>query len=144
MKKIILLTLLFVSSIGLSAQTKNNKEVSANFQGLKIVFQLTSADTLIHQNLMSQLKNYWSVAPDTQFEVVCHSAGLNMLLKNTCVIQDDIKMYADKGVSFVACEFSMKKKNVTKDQLVAGTSTVTSGVLEIAKKQQEGWSYIKL
>ena len=144
MKKIILLTLLFVSSIGLSAQTKNNKEASANFQGLKIVFQLTSADTLIHQNLMSQLKNYWSVAPDTQFEVVCHSAGLNMLLKNTCVIQDDIKMYADKGVSFVACEFSMKKKNVTKDQLVAGSSTVTSGVLEIAKKQQEGWSYIKL
>jgi hypothetical protein len=144
MKKIILLTLLFVSSIGLNAQTKNNKEASANFQGLKIVFQLTSADTLIHQNLMSQLKNYWSVAPDTQFEVVCHSAGLNMLLKNTCVIQDDIKMYADKGVSFVACEFSMKKKNVTKDQLVAGSSTVTSGVLEIAKKQQEGWSYIKL
>ncbi|WP_395625966.1 DsrE family protein [Daejeonella sp.] len=144
MKKIILLTLLFVSSIGLNAQTKNNKEASANFQGLKIVFQLTSADTLIHQNLMNQLKNYWSVAPDTQFEVVCHSAGLNMLLKNTCVIQDDIKMYADKGVSFVACEFSMKKKNVTKDQLVAGSSTVTSGVLEIAKKQQEGWSYIKL
>ena len=67
-----------------------------------------------------------------------------MLVKNTCVIQDDIKMYAEKGVSFVACEFAMKKRNVTKDQLVAGAGTVISGVLEIAKKQQEGWSYIKL
>lgn len=144
MKKILLLTLLFVASIGLNAQTKNNKEASATFQGLKIVFQLTSADTVIHQNLMNQLKNYWSVAPDTQFEVVCHSGGLNMLVKNTCVIQDQIKMYADKGVSFLACEFAMKKRGVTKDQLVSGAETVLSGVLEIAKKQQEGWSYIKL
>ena len=144
MKKILLLALLFVFSTGLSAQTKNNRKSADSYKGLKIVFQLTSADTLIHQNLMSQLKNYWSVAPDTKFEVVCHSGGLNMLMKNTCVIQDQIKMYADKGVSFLACEFAMKKRGVTKDQLVGGAETVLSGVLEIAKKQQEGWSYIKL
>jgi intracellular sulfur oxidation DsrE/DsrF family protein len=38
----------------------------------------------------------------------------------------------------------MKKRNVTKEELVDGAGTVISGVLEIAKKQQEGWSYIKL
>ena len=145
MKNILLVILLFVISNSLSAQSANGQTASASkYQGLKIVFQLTSADTVIHQTLMSQLKNYYSVAPDTKFEVVCHGGGLNMLVKNTCVIQDDIKMYAEKGVSFVACEFAMKKRNVTKDQLVAGAGTVISGVLEIAKKQQEGWSYIKL
>jgi intracellular sulfur oxidation DsrE/DsrF family protein len=145
MKKILLVILLFVISNSLSAQSANGQTASASkYQGLKIVFQLTSADTVIHQTLMSQLKNYYSVAPDTKFEVVCHGGGLNMLVKNTCVIQDDIKMYTEKGVSFVACEFAMKKRNVTKDQLVAGAGTVISGVLEIAKKQQEGWSYIKL
>jgi len=137
--------LLFVVSNSLSAQSANGQVATASkYQGLKIVFQLTSADTVIHQTLMSQLKNYYSVAPDTKFEVVCHGGGLNMLVKNTCVIQNEIKMYADKGVSFVACEFSMKKRNVTKEELVAEAATVTSGVLEIAKKQQEGWSYIKL
>jgi intracellular sulfur oxidation DsrE/DsrF family protein len=145
MKKILFVILLFVISNSLSAQSANSQTASASkYQGLKIVFQLTSADTVIHQTLMSQLKNYYSVAPDTKFEVVCHGGGLNMLVKNTCVIQDDIKMYTEKGVSFVACEFAMKKRNVTKDQLVAGAGTVISGVLEIAKKQQEGWSYIKL
>jgi intracellular sulfur oxidation DsrE/DsrF family protein len=144
MKKILLLALLFVFSTGLSAQTKNNRKSAVSYKGLKIVFQLTSADTLIHQNLMSQLKNYWSVAPDTKFEVVCHSGGLNMLVKKNSVVQNEIKMYADKGVSFLACEFAMKKRGVTKDQLVDGAGTVISGVLEIAKKQQEGWSYIKL
>lgn len=133
-----------IASVSVNAQTKNVHKADDSYTGLKIVFQLTTADTLVHQNLMNQLKNYWSVAPDTKFEVVCHSGGLNMLLKNTCVIQDQIKMYADKGVSFLACEFAMKKRGVTKDQLVDGAGTVVSGVLEIAKKQQEGWSYIKL
>ncbi len=143
MKKILLVIMLFVVSNSLSAQSANG-QAAAKYQGLKIVFQLTSADTVIHQTLMSQLKNYYSVAPDTKFEVVCHGGGLNMLLKKTCVIQDQIKMYADQGVSFVACEFAMKKRNVTKEDLVDGAGTVISGVLEIAKKQQEGWSYIKL
>ena len=113
MKKILLVIMLFVVSNSLSAQSANG-QTAAKYQGLKIVFQLTSADTVIHQTLMSQLKNYYSVAPDTKFEVVCHGGGLNMLLKKTCVIQDQIKMYADQGVSFVACEFAMKKRNVTK------------------------------
>ncbi len=144
MKKILLLALLFVASIGLNAQTKNDGKSDDSYKGLKIVFQLTSADTVIHQNLMNQLKNYWSVAPDTKFEVVCHSGGLNMLVKKNSVVQKDIKMYADKGVSFLACEFAMKKRGVSKEELVEGSNTVLSGVLEIAKKQQEGWSYIKL
>ena len=143
MKKILLVIMLFVVSNSLSAQSANG-QTAAKYQGLKIVFQLTSADTVIHQTLMSQLKNYYSVAPDTKFEVLCHGGGLNMLLKKTCVIQDQIKMYADQGVSFVACEFAMKKRNVTKEELVDGAGTVISGVLEIAKKLQEGWSYIKL
>jgi intracellular sulfur oxidation DsrE/DsrF family protein len=145
MKKILLVMMLFVVSNSLSAQSANGQVATASkYQGLKIVFQLTSADTVIHQTLMSQLKNYYSVAPDTKFEVVCHGGGLNMLVKKTCVIQDQIKVYADQGVSFVACEFAMKKRNVTKEELVDGAGTVISGVLEIAKKQQEGWSYIKL
>lgn len=145
MKKSFLIILLLIASVvAVNAQTQNVQKAGDNYSGLKIVFQLTTADTLVHQNLMNQLKNYWSVAPDTKFEVVCHSGGLNMLVKKTCVIQDQIKMYADKGVSFLACEFAMKKRGVTKDQLVEGAGTVLSGVLEIAKKQQEGWSYIKL
>jgi intracellular sulfur oxidation DsrE/DsrF family protein len=47
-------------------------------------------------------------------------------------------------VNFLACEFAMKKRGVSKEELVEGSNTVLSGVLEIAKKQQEGWSYIKL
>ena len=144
MKKLLLILFLITVSESINAQSISQDPRAAAYSGLKIVFQLTSADTVIHQTLMSQLKNYFSVAPNLQVEVVCHGGGLEMLVKSSSVVQADIKRYADRGVSFAACEFAMKKRNVTKDQLVAGAGTVISGVLEIAKKQQEGWSYIKL
>jgi len=148
MKRIFLALLLFALSNSMYAQSKKaDTETNSNkttYQGLEIVFQLTSADTLVHQTLMSQLKNYFSVAPDLKVEVVCHSGGLNMLVKETSVVQDQVEFFSKKGVKFVACEFSMAKKKITKDQLFPEAGTVTSGVLEVAKKQKEGWSYIKL
>lgn len=149
MKKIIFFAILSIFVARVYAQSAQIHNATADsraseYKSLKIVFQLTSADTVIHQTLMNQLKNYYSVAPDLKVEVVCHGGGLNMLLKNSSVVQKEIKAYADKGVSFVACEFAMKKRNLSKDQLIDGAGTVISGVLEIAKKQQEGWSYIKL
>lgn len=149
MRKITFLLMILLLAAKVQAQSVQNLNTASDpramdYKSLKIVFQLTSADTVIHQTLMNQLKNYFSVAPDLKVEVVCHGGGLNMLLKNSSVVQKEIKAYADKGVSFVACEFAMKKRNVSKDQLIDGAGTVISGVLEIAKKQQDGWSYIKL
>lgn len=144
MKKLLFILVLFAFSNSINAQSVSKDPRADAYKGLKIVFQLTSADTVIHQTLMSQLKNYYGVAPDLKVEVVCHGGGLEMLVKSTSVVQKEIKAYADKGVSFVACEFAMKKRKITPDQLVTGAGTVISGVLEIAKKQREGWSYIKL
>lgn len=149
MKKILFVLVFFVISNNINAQSAKaqiNAEdtARASYKSLKIVFQLTTADTILHQTFMNQLKNYFSVAPNLKVEVVCHGAGLNMLVKKNSVVQEQIKKFSEKGVKFVACEFSMAKNKITKDQLVAEASTVTSGVLEIAKKQQEGWSYIKL
>ncbi|MFA6945807.1 MAG: DsrE family protein [Pedobacter sp.] len=149
MKRLLFTLVLFALSTNINAQSVADQNIykdprAASYKGLKIVFQLTSADTVIHRTLMSQLKNYLGVVPDMQAEVVCHGGGLEMLVKSTSVVQQEIKAHADKGVSFVACEFAMKKRKITKDQLIPGAGSVISGVLEIAKKQQEGWSYIKL
>ena len=47
------------------------------------------------------------------------------------------------GVAFVGCENTMTRKNMTKDQLVPFALTVDSGVAEVIRKQEQGWSYIK-
>lgn len=119
---------------------------SANAQtkeSFKIVFQLTSGDTMAHKALMRQITNTTSVSPGSQIEVVCHGPGLEMLQNDKSVVAKKIREHVANGVSFVACEFTMKEKKVTREQLLPEAGTVQGGVLEIVRKQAQGWYYIK-
>ena len=109
----------------------------------KIVFQLTTDDTLAHKALMKQLNNITSVAPGTQIEVVCHGAGLDMLVSGKTIVEDKIKILADKGVVFNACEFSIKERKVDRSKIISVSGFVPAGIVEIVSKQEQGWSYIK-
>jgi len=109
----------------------------------RIVFQLTSSDTLTHKSLMKQLGNILTLSPSSQIEVVCHGPGLNMLLEKSSIVSSKIDEYRAKGVSFMACQFSMKERKVAKEELNVNTIIVPGGILEIIQKQEQGWSYIK-
>ena len=76
-------------------------------------------------------------------EVVAHSKGLGMLIAKDNSLADRIKKLAEQGVVFAACENTMKKKNVTKEQLLPSATTTDSGVAEVVRKQEAGWSYLK-
>jgi len=148
MKKL-LVAVLFLSA-GFSVNAQNEKLVFAEEQMSKaekpvhkIIFQLTTEDTLAHKALMKQLNNITTVAPDTKLEVVCHGPGLNMLVIGKTTVQDKMQQMKKKGVTFVACEFSMSERKVTKEKIIAEADFVKAGILEIVTKQKEGWSYIK-
>jgi intracellular sulfur oxidation DsrE/DsrF family protein len=109
----------------------------------KIVFQLTTADTVFHKALMKQLDNILRIAPDSKLEIVCHGPGLEMLMKEKCIVSSPIEAFTKRGVEFVACEFSMKQKKVEKSQIIPSAGFVEAGIIEIVSKQEKGWSYIK-
>ena len=142
MKKLLLL--LFILSTAQLARAQSHQTLSdEGYQDNKIVFQVVTQDTVAHKALMKQLNNIRSVAPNTPIEVVCHGPGLYMLVKDRCVIQKQLKEQSAKGIVFVACEFSLKERNVAKEDIVAEANFVRSGALEIATKQTKGWSYLK-
>lgn len=109
----------------------------------KIIFQLTTADTLAHKALMKQIKNIKSVSPDTKIEVVCHGPGLEMLQKEKSIVKNGIKESTKMGVEFKACEFSLKERKVEKTSIVEESGFVEAGILHIVSKQEQGWTYIK-
>jgi len=109
----------------------------------KIIFQLTTADTMAHKALMKQLTNIKSVSPDTKIEVVCHGPGLDLLVNTKTTVHEKIKLAKEKGVEFIACEFSMKERKVEKSAIITEAGFVPAGIIEIVIKQEEGWAYIK-
>ena len=49
----------------------------------------------------------------------------------------------DAGLSVRACENSLRKNELTVDQLVDGVETVPSGVVHLVRLQDLDWAYIK-
>lgn len=109
----------------------------------RIIFQLSINDTLAHKALMKQLGNILLVSPDTKIEIVCHGPGLEMLHTGKSIVADKIAGFAQRGVEFLACEFSMKERKVEKTQIIPSAGFVEAGIIEIVSKQEKGWSYIK-
>lgn len=109
----------------------------------KIVFQLTSGDTLVHKATVKQIQNILTATPNSKIEVVCHNNGIAFL--QTAVTQQAVKIkeLKSKGVEFVACENTMRERKITREQLLPECGTVPSGVVEVIKKQEKGWAYIK-
>lgn len=109
----------------------------------KIIFQLTSDDTLVHKSLIRQLNNVLTAAPTSEIEIVCHGPGICMMMKDRTVVLDKIKQLKAKGVVFMACENTMREKTISKDNIIPEAGFVPSGLVEIITKQEEGWPYIK-
>ena len=109
----------------------------------KVVFQLTSDDTLVHKALLKQIENFTTAAPNARIEVVCHNNGISFLKKDGNRYADKIRHWSAKGVDFVACENTMKQRKIKREDLVESCRTVPAGILEIVQKQEKKWSYLK-
>ena len=55
-----------------------------------------------------------------------------------------MEVLAQAGVVFAACENTMRRQNVGKADLLPFVTTVDSGVAEIVRKQEAGWSYLRV
>ncbi|MFZ1909827.1 MAG: DsrE family protein [Burkholderiales bacterium] len=75
-------------------------------------------------------------------EIVAYGPGLNML-KADSKVAPRLNAALDSSVELAACATTMKKMKVTKADLVGGATVVPGGVIEIMKRQSEGWSYIR-
>jgi len=110
----------------------------------RIVFEVTMEGPEQWTAVLNNVENLrTALGAAAEIEVVAHSKGLGMLVAKDNALADRMKNLADGGVAFVACENTMKKKNVTKDELVPFAKTTDSGVAEVIRKQEDGWSYIK-
>ena len=135
MKKIaFILPVLLLSAAFLTAQ--------ANY---KVVFDLTSKDTVDHKLALRWMNEVLKAEPTAQVELVFYGQSLNMITKNKSVVADAItKLSANKNASFKVCSVAMKAHDIDMSQLVAGVQTVPDGIYEIISKQREGWGYIKV
>ena len=110
-----------------------------------VVFALTSGDEADWNLTLGNMRNLLKSFGDTPYEVelVAFGPGLSSVITKTSTVADDIKALQEKHVHFLACENSMRARKVTAADLLPGVDPTPSGIVEVVRRQEEGWVYIK-
>lgn len=110
----------------------------------KVLFEFTSPGKEPSSAVLNNIENVRkSLGAGTQVILVAHGPGIALLQKADNESAERMRKLADAGVVFAACENTMKRKNISKAELLDFSTTVDSGVAEVVRRQEAGWSYVK-
>ncbi|HOX83013.1 MAG TPA: DsrE family protein [Chryseolinea sp.] len=108
-----------------------------------IVLQFSDGDSESQASVTAQVKNILNAWPNAEIEVVCHGPGLDLLTTAGSKSSSALKELAAKGVIFSACNNTMRKRNLKKEDLLSEVRIVPSAMVQLATRQEEGWAYMK-
>jgi intracellular sulfur oxidation DsrE/DsrF family protein len=136
MKRALILGLLLLASFGF---------VRSKRDPYRVVFDLTSRDTLEQKAVLRWLREVSASSPDVQMEVVMYGKGFELVMPDRSGYVADVKTaMQNPNVKFKVCAIALRNNNVDKSQLLPGVETVPDGIYELVSKQQEHWGYIKV
>ena len=116
---------------------------SAQEKKLSVVWDLSSADTTVQAAVFRQINNAKAQVPDLQIEVVFHGQAVFAVMNDSLQFAFRVKLAKEKGVTLAVCNNSLKRLKIDPSKLMAETTVVPSAVVELIKKQADGWSYLK-
>ena len=139
MKKLLIAAL---SIIVIHVQAQQASE-ALDMKKHRLVMQFTDADSLSQATVTAQVKNIRTAWPNAEIEVICHGPGLDLLMTSKSKASIAIKDLSSQGVVFAACNNTMKRRNIKKEDLIPAAQVVPSAMIELTLKQEEGWAYVK-
>jgi intracellular sulfur oxidation DsrE/DsrF family protein len=74
--------------------------------------------------------------------VVAISYGLGMLTADS-LAANSVEDALASGVEFIACGNSMTAQQIDKADLAKGVTIAKAGYVELMKRQQQGWTYLR-
>lgn len=112
--------------------------------GNKVVIQVSDNDPAKWNLALNNAKNVQNDygAGKVQVEIVAYGPGIGML-KADSVTATRVAEASQAGVQVSACQNTMKAQKLTPADMNTSVAYVPSGVVEIMKRQQQGWSYVR-
>jgi intracellular sulfur oxidation DsrE/DsrF family protein len=110
----------------------------------KIVFQVSDGDPQKWGLALNNTKNAQDNLgkENVDIEIVVYGPGIGML-KDDSVVGNRVADAVKSGVKVVACETTMKAQKLTTADMLPVIGYVPAGVVELMKKQQAGYAYIR-
>ncbi len=110
----------------------------------RALFQVSDNDparwTMILNNIQNLREGVGSES--VEIELVAYGPGVAMLKADSSV-RERIDAALKNGVAVNACQNTMQGMKLVPADMLPAISYVPSGVVEVMRKQQQGWAYIR-
>ena len=106
----------------------------------KIVVQVSDGNPVTWNQALNVVANLREVyGPDTKIELVAFGQGINMLKFDAPVSSRLVDAQKTQGATIYACENSMAKNKLSRNDMAPDVIYVRAGVEHIITRQREGW-----
>ena len=110
----------------------------------KLVIQVSDKDPGKWYLALNNARNVQSAlgADQVDIEIVVYGPGVAMLEMDS-EVGNNVAQALASGVKIIACKNSMKAAKLTDADMLANIGYEVSGVVEIMRRQQQGYNYIR-
>jgi hypothetical protein len=112
---------------------------------MQTVFHLSSDDPDDWEQALANVRNLLAdeTLPLDDVAVVANGDAVRVLTDRS-PHEGAIANLTAQGVTFLACENSLRIRDVSTDALLAGVEPASSAVAELTRRQHEGYAYVKV
>ena len=127
-----------------TAAVQKKKAVVKAPQKERVIIQVSDADPKKWALALNNAKNVQTDlgADKSEIEIVAYGPGIGML-KADAEIANRIEEAVASGVRVVACENTMRNQKIGRDDMHKNIEYVAAGVVELMRRQQQGYAYIR-
>ncbi len=110
----------------------------------KVVIQVSDNDPAKWNLVLNNAKNIQKDLgkDNVDVEIVAFGPGIGML-KVESEVGNRVQDATANGVAVMACQNTMHAQKLTKDDMLPTVGYVPAGVVEIMRKQQQGYAYLR-
>lgn len=119
-------------------------EDQRNAVPMRIVIQVNEDDVKKWNSILANVRNIQRDIghKNVAIAVVAIGPGLDMLMADS-LAANDVQDALTSGVEFIACENTMHARKIVRPDLLEGIGYAKAGYVEIVRRQQQGWSYLR-
>ena len=110
----------------------------------RVVVQVSEADPARWNLALNNVRNLQDElgAANVTVEIVAYGPGIGML-KFDAPTNSRVSEAIKAGVAVLACENTMRNQHLVRADMHPEVAYVPAGVVQIVKRQQEGWAYLR-
>ncbi len=137
------LALLSAAGAAVAATEAARAQTTAGAATERVVIQVSTPDPKLWNQALNYIENLRELyGPDkVELELVALGHGLGVLKLDSTQgprVADALKL----GVHISACEVTMRRQKLTREDMLPKIGYVAAGLGQIIKRQREGWAYI--